>query len=314
VVAVLLALLGTRALLDATLDKRHHKDEQLRGMHLPRGPIQPTLLGSVPLVEAQPVGGGIERIRRRGALRVAFVDDRLPFSFFNGRAEPVGLDVELGALLARDLGVSKLELVPLPREAIAEALERSQVDAAISMPYVRDLFARLRYSAPYFDAVLGFAVRDADRREFMQLDRIRQSRALRLGLIAAEASLEQRVREALAGVAVEFVAHGSPRDFFEGRRPDIDAFVMTAESAAAWTLLHPEFAAVVPQPVMLGLPVGIATRRGDAELADFIDAWLAMQRVSGATQRAYDYWVLGRGVDEHRRRWSVLHDVLGWGR
>jgi ABC-type amino acid transport substrate-binding protein len=314
VVAVLLALLGTRALLDATLDKRHHKDEQLRGMHLPRGPIQPTLLGSVPLVEAQPVGGGIERIRRRGALRVAFVDDRLPFSFLNGRGEPVGLDVELGALLARDLGVSKLELVPLPREAIAEALERSQVDAAISMPYVRDLFARLRYSAPYFDAVLGFAVRDADRREFMQLDRIRQRRALRLGLIAVEASLEQRVREALAGVAVEFVAHGSPRDFFEGRRPDIDAFVMTAESAAAWTLLHPEFAAVVPQPVMLGLPVGIATRRGDAELADFIDAWLAMQRVSGATQRAYDYWVLGRGVDEHRRRWSVLHDVLGWGR
>jgi hypothetical protein len=39
-----------------------------------------------------------------------------------------------------------------------------------------------------------------------------------------------------------------------------------------------------------------------------------MQRSTGATQRAYDYWVLGRGADERRRRWSVLHDVLGWGR
>jgi hypothetical protein len=179
---------------------------------------------------------------------------------------------------------------------------------------VRDLFARLHYSASYFDAVLGFAVRDADRREFTQLESIRQRRALRLGLIATEASLEQRVREALAGVAVEFVAHGSPREFFEGQRADIDAFVMTAESAAAWTLLYPAFAAVVPQPLLLGLPVGIATRRGDPDLAAFIDAWLAMQRVSGATQRAYDYWVLGRGADERRRRWSVLHDVLGWGR
>lgn len=204
--------------------------------------------------------------------------------------------------------------VPLPREAVTAALERGQVDAAMSMPYVRDLFARLRFSAPYFDAMLGFAVRDADRREFSRLEHLRQRRALRLGLIAAEASLERRVREALAGVAVEFVAHGSPRDFFEGRRADIDAFVMTAESASAWTLLHPEFAAVVPQPAVLGLPVGIATRRGDHDLAAYIDAWLAMQRVSGATQRAYDYWVLGRGADERRRRWSVLHDVLGWGR
>lgn len=313
-VVLLLALLGTRALLGATLDKRHHKDEQLRAMHLPRGPVQATLLQASPAPASDAGDQSLERIRERGALRIAFVDDRLPFSFVNARGEPVGLDVELAALLAQDLGVKKLELVPLPREAVTAALERGQVDAAMSMPYVRDLFARLRFSAPYFDAMLGFAVRDADRREFSRLEHLRQRRALRLGLIAAEASLERRVREALAGVAVEFVAHGSPRDFFEGRRADIDAFVMTAESASAWTLLHPEFAAVVPQPAVLGLPVGIATRRGDHDLAAYIDAWLAMQRVSGATQRAYDYWVLGRGADERRRRWSVLHDVLGWGR
>jgi len=311
--ALLLALLGTRALLDAVLDKRHHKDEQLLAMHLPRGPVRAVLLPSPPPAEPAVAGIGIERIRQRGALRIAFVDDRMPFSFVNARGEPVGLDVELAARLAQDLGVSKLELVPFARGAVAAALEQGQVDVAMSTPYVRDLFARLRFSAPYFDVLLGFAVRDADRREFMQLEQIRQRRALRLGLVADEASLEQRVREALAGVAVEFVAHGSPREFFEGRRADIDAFVMTAESASAWTLLHPEFAAVVPQPAVLGLPVGIATRRGDPELADFIDAWLVMQRSSGATQRAYDYWVLGRGADEKRRRWSVLHDVLGWG-
>jgi ABC-type amino acid transport substrate-binding protein len=274
--------------------------------------MQPTLLAALP--PAEPQGGGIERIRARGALRIAFVDDRMPFSFVNGRGEPVGLDVDLAATLARDLGAARLELVPLPREAVAAALERGQVDAAMSMPYVRDLFTRLHFSAPYFDAVLGFAVRDADRRDFARLEHIRERRSLRLGLFAGEASLEQRVREALAGVAVEFVAHGSPREFFEGKRADIDAFVMSAESAAAWTLLHPDFAAVVPQPLVLGLPVGIATRRGDPDLAAFIDAWLAMQRVSGVTQRAYDYWVLGRGADERRRRWSVLHDVLGWGR
>lgn len=213
---LLLALLATRALLDATLDKHHHKDEQLR-VHLLKTPIQPTLLAALPPPE--PTGGGIERIRARGALRIAFVDDRMPFSFVNRRGEPVGLDVELAATLARDLGVARLELVPLPREAVPAALERGQVDAAMSMPYLRDLFARLHFSASYFDAVLGFAVRDADRREFTRLDSIRQRRALRLGLISEEASLERRVREALPGVAVEFVAHGSPREFSKASEP-----------------------------------------------------------------------------------------------
>ncbi len=311
---VLLALLGLRLLLDATLDKRNHKDEQLRAMHLPRGPIRPTLLATAPEPPVRDGGSGLDHIRHRSALRIAFVGDRMPFSFINGLGEPVGMDVELAAALARDLGLARLELVPLPRESLASALESRQVDAVISMPYVRDQVARLHYSAPYFDAVLGFAVRDADRRGFSSLAQIRRKRALRLGLFAEEPSVAQRVRDALPGVAVEFVAHGSPGDYFAGKRPDIDAYVMPAEIASAWTLLHPAFAVVVPQASTLALPMGVATRRDELELAAAIDAWLALQRASGATRRAYDYWVLGQAGEDRQRRWSVRHDVLGWGR
>jgi len=31
-------------------------------------------------------------------------------------------------------------------------------------------------------------------------------------------------------------------------------------------------------------------------------------------QRAYDYWVLGRGAEEKGPRWSIMRDLLGWGR
>jgi hypothetical protein len=30
-------------------------------------------------------------------------------------------------------------------------------------------------------------------------------------------------------------------------------------------------------------------------------------------ERGYDYWVLGKGAEEKRRRWSIMRDVLGWG-
>ena len=41
---------------------------------------------------------------------------------------------------------------------------------------------------------------------------------------------------------------------------------------------------------------------------------LVIQRANGQLKQARDYWVLGRGAEPRAPRWSVLHDVLGWGR
>ena len=63
-----------------------------------------------------------------------------------------------------------------------------------------------------------------------------------------------------------------------------------------------------------GLEGNVALRRGDDDLAGFIDDWLVIQRANGQLKQARDYWVLGRGAEPRAPRWSVLHDVLGWGR
>jgi hypothetical protein len=56
------------------------------------------------------------------------------------------------------------------------------------------------------------------------------------------------------------------------------------------------------------------SRAHSADLAAFVDDWLVIERASGTLQRAHEYWVLGRGAEEKRRRWSILHDVLLAGR
>jgi len=53
-------------------------------------------------------------------------------------------------------------------------------------------------------------------------------------------------------------------------------------------------------------------RRDDRDLHAFVDNWLVIERSSGTLQGAYDYWVLGKGAETTRRRWSILHDLLGW--
>ena len=88
--------------------------------------------------------------------------------------------------------------------------------------------------------------------------------------------------------------------------------IMLASSAAAWTLLYPDYTVVVPQPNMIRLPVGIATRQADWQLSLFIDQWLVIEQSRGAIDRAYAYWVLGQGVETKIPRWSIKRDILGW--
>ena len=135
-----------------------------------------------------------------------------------------------------------------------------------------------------------------------------------IGALTDLPGIQQRLRDSLPGVDLRFVVLASPRDFLSGNAPGVDAFAMLAESGAAWTLLYPAFSVVVPQPNPVAMPVGVALRRGEHELAGFINDWLVIQRTSGALKQARDYWVLGQGASPKPPRWSILRDVLGWGR
>jgi len=54
-------------------------------------------------------------------------------------------------------------------------------------------------------------------------------------------------------------------------------------------------------------------RKGDRDLADFVNGWQVIRKASGALDHAFAYWVLGKGAEVRHRRWSIMRDVLGWG-
>jgi ABC-type amino acid transport substrate-binding protein len=87
---------------------------------------------------------------------------------------------------------------------------------------------------------------------------------------------------------------------------------MMAENASAWTLLHPEYTVVVPQPDPLKRQSAFGLALDADELARVIDQWVVFAMNEGTIQRAYDYWILGQGAEDKRPRWSILRNVLGW--
>ena len=310
VAATAVAVAGTRTLLVATVDTTYRKDELVRGMHLPRGPVPAVVRSDLPPADAV-AGPAIERIRARGTLRVGFVPDRLPFTFVNARGEFVGFDVELASLIARDLGVPRLEFVPSTWADLPRLLIERRVDLLMSVPYVTELLPHIHYSAPYFDGVIGFVVRDERRHDFATVERLRGQQRVTLAIMAELPSLEARVREQLRGVDVTFRVVTSPREFLDAGA-GIDGMVMLAEAGSAWTLLHPEFSVVVPGPDPLRWPVAIATRNGDDDLSQVVGEWLVVQKAAGEIAQAYAYWMLGKGAEPSRRRWTILRDVIGW--
>jgi Na+/H+-dicarboxylate symporter len=311
--AVAVTVMGTRVVLAATIDTTYSKADVLKGMQLARRAVPVTVRTDTPPPELGQVPA-LDRIRARGTLRVGFADDKLPFAFFNSRQELVGMDVEVASLLARDLGVAGVEFVPVRSpDTLVRLLAEGRIDVAMSIPYLMDMLPMIIYSAPYFDGVGGFAVKDKDASDFATLDMIRKRGHLTIGVTAERRDVEEMLRERLPGVELRFVALGSLKEFFSGRRPDIDAFATLAEIGSAWSLLYPEYSVVVPQPNPLKFPTGIAMRKGDRDLADYVNAWLVIRKASGELDRAYAYWVLGKGAEERRPRWSILHDVLGWG-
>jgi ABC-type amino acid transport substrate-binding protein len=256
-------------------------------------------------------GQRLEQIRSRGRIRVGYFDDALPFAFRNGLGDVVGFDIEMAHRLAQTLGVD-LELVRIERTGVVRALERGSCDLVMSgMALTPDLTPDLRFSKPVGDLTIAFVVPDHSRHDFTRWEKVRSRSDLTLA-IAAGGYYERLLGSLLPRARVVRVA--SPRSYFVGDASESDAFVTAAEAGAAWTLVYPRFAVAVPQPDPIAVPMAYPMPRGEPALADYVDAFIALRRKDGTIRELAAYWFEGKGKPAASPRWSLVHDVLGWGK
>ena len=260
-----------------------------------------------PLPEA-PALSALKRIHSRGVMRVGYLRDNRPFSFFNAGGELVGLDAEMAHILARSLGVG-LEFVPIDRAKMFDQVNQGYCDIVMSgIEITPERAEAVSLSAPYMEVTLAFVVRDHRRAEFGSYEALRKLKAPKLAIFDVPYFISF-VHERLPNadlVPVESVA-----DFFESKGKDLDGLIYTAEGGSAWTLLYPDYAVVVPPPP-ISVPLTYPTARGDQELIDYVNALKELKKRDGTLKRLYDYWVLGRFAVDKNPRWSVIRNVLHW--
>jgi ABC-type amino acid transport substrate-binding protein len=251
----------------------------------------------------------LDRIRRRGFLRVGYFQDSLPFAFRNDQNHVVGFDIELAHMLARELGVG-LEIVRVDKDKLPRLLDAGYLDTAMSaLLLTTDRLGRMAFSNSYLDQTLGFLVQDHRREDFSSRQAIRRLESPRIGVLDIPYYMD-KLRRYLPDA--EVVKLSSPREFLRDESGEFDAMLYSAESGSAWSLVYPQFSVAIPHPDVVSAPLAYPVARGEDEMVAFLSSWVELKRKDGTIGALYEHWVLGQAAKKRGPRWSVIRDVLGW--
>jgi len=260
-----------------------------------------------PLLDGQ---SRLDRIRERGAIRVGYLTENLPFSYVNADQEVVGFDIEMAHKLAIDLQVT-LELVPFDHpDNIAHHLAQDHCDVIMSgIAASPSQFLEVAFTRSYIELTPALVVPDHLRSETDTLDELVRMNGFRLGIVNDETIMRLAERRLPTAEAVPLPRVAA---FFEAETPPTDGLIISAEAGSAWTLIYPEFQVVLPFREITAWPLGYATAPGDTEFLRFLDLWIELMRDEGFVANLRDHWILGRTAVPRSPRWSVIRDVLHW--
>ena len=309
----LVLVAGTRIMFATFLRPVYSKDKILAGMHLLHDPVSQVVVRTTPEPgAANEPASRLEAIRARGALRVGYFEETLPFAFVNERGDLVGFDIDMANRLAAELGVG-LEFVPVARDRFDEAMADGGCDIMMTGVVVTPLRAsRILFSNSYMQETMAFLVPDDIRDRFETWDQIRAMDHVRIAVLDIpyyKAKLLEQVPNATLVIVKEFK---DVRALLASRSADVDAFAIPAERGSAWTLIYPDYSVVVPEPLLLKLPLAYPIARHDQGFASFVNSWIDLKRQDGTLDAVYKYWILGQNAAPHQPRWSIMRNVLHW--
>ncbi len=303
---------AARAWLDHSVGQAEDKNEILARMRLIEQPVESVVLRE-PAANPDPLAANetlLQRIRRRGIIRIGFNEDKVPFAFFSGRDGLVGYDINMAHALARDLGV-KIEFVRFERATLKQQLDNDHFDLVMSgLVGTLERSEVMQHTRSYLDVNLALVVPDYRARSFKTLDSIRSIDSLRIGFVDLSRVFVDRLQEAIPDA--ELVEINNNGDYFTGKTQPLDALLVSAESGSAFTLTYPDYEVVVPSDLRVKLPLFYVIGGQDAQMRDFLEHWITLRKKDGTAAEYYDHWVLGKTRQSNPPRWSIIRDVLGW--
>ncbi|MFT4766744.1 MAG: proton glutamate symport protein [Oleispira sp.] len=241
----------------------------------------------------KPFSGVLDRVKQRGFLRVGYFRDDLPYSFHNNDGKLVGFDIEIMNQLAGDLGIA-VEFVKIFRKEAGPLLASGYLDITSGVPVIPDNMKEFSLSFPYSDQHVAFVVKDERRAEFIDWKDIADRKDLIIG-IPEKVYYKKAIKSYFTkGKAWEI---STPRLFFKEEFKHIDAMLLGAPAASAWTLLNPDYTVVSPKPLLPALTMAFPINKNDQSFELFMRNWIKMKKSNKSLDRLFSYWIEGKQPD-----------------
>ncbi len=226
----------------------------------------------------------LEEIMKRGTIRIAVPQDFPPFGSVSKAMKPEGYDVDMAALIAKDLGV-KLEVVPVSSANRIPYLQTKKADLVISSlgknPEREKVIDFTAAYAPFFSGVFGPAGAKVAKAEDLAGKTIGVTRGaledLELTKIAPPNATIKRFEDNNATIAaflsgqVEFVATGN---------------VVAAAIIARNPKNRPE-----TKFIMKNSPCYIGLNKGEEKLKEKVNAIIAKAKQDGRLDAIAKKWL-----------------------
>lgn len=224
----------------------------------------------------------LTEIKKRGKLIVGTEPTFPPFEFVDEKNQVVGFDIDIANELAKRLGV-KLEIVNLPFDSLIPALLQGKIDLIIAGMTITEERAKVvDFSKPYFEANQAIVVRKDGKFEPKKLEELVGKKvAVQLGttgdLVVSEINGVQVVRFQKFTDA-----------FLELQNGRVDAVVLDEAPAKAYLKKFPKF--LISTVVDTGETYGIAVKKGNKELLNFVNQTLDILKSSGTYNKLIQKW------------------------
>ncbi len=307
-------VMGSRFFLTTFMSDSYDKDKVIHSMEMPDHKVVKTMFKEVLPPSAPPPvrGERLKAIRERHELRVCYESENVPFSYLNAGGELVGLDIELLEILAADLEVS---IIYVPHEFsqidLSDSFDKGYCDIGVGQALNPDLALKQGYSRSYMDYTVGFLVKDYKRYAFSSLKQLMQYQDSMTVAIAAGSYYKRHLRDVMPWMKTVQVA--SIESFVKQSDGQADGMITSAERAAAWSVLYPEYTVTTPFADSIKIPKAFPVPKDEEELTDFLEVWISLKKKDGTIASLYNYWVLSQGdIQKPTHRWSIIRNVLHW--
>ena len=305
-IAIAIMIVGLKLLF--TLD--YFKEDYVKDKYFvemkPVFPLAPKYTGTIPIDSTQSHTTAKD-IVNRGVLSVAFLPEELPYAYKNNKGIPIGLDIDMANKLANELGV-KLKITKYPNmNSAVNALNTKEVDIIMSGTVINpDLSYRVLYSTPYLEETYAFLTKD------YLLDKYQNINANTVGTINVPNSDYYINMTKEEYPSLKIIPTARVRKFLRDTTGSIDALFFTAERGSAWSLIYPQFSVAIPKNNVSKVPLAYIMKKNNIELKQFIDNWIELKKASGAIDKLYNHWILGKDAIPYKPRWCIKNNVLHW--